>query len=187
MGNIVVIITIGLFGKMIYWIYENRNNLGSKIKALILNLIGVILGICLCLLGMLAFVYTGVSLMFDPPEFLSKIFGFIINFAKNHGDLTFTLLLVLFIYRFSKYTPDELDHIAEELQQNEIERRQQEREEKQRKIDELEQERSYIKRSNNILDDLTGSRLSKSELRQNQKQYDKIDREIQDKRRELED
>lgn len=187
MGNIIVIITIWLFGKMIYWMYENRNNLGSKIKALILNVIGVILGICLYLLGMVAFVYAGVSLMFDPPEFVRKIFEFIINFAKNHGDLTFTLLLVLFIYRFSKYTPDELDHIAEELHQNEIERRRQERKEKHREIDELERERSYIKRSNNILDDLTGSGLSKSELRQNQKLYDKMGREIQDKRRELED
>lgn len=157
---------------------EKSYSLKSFLKNLSLNVVGVIFGIAVLLGGLwlgLKILELGLKAVLVVLQYVVFSCPFLVLFG----------IIVLWLKGIDDMPPEKREKWLEDLSRES--REEQEREEKQREIDELERERSYIKRSNNILDDLTGSGLSKSELRQNQKLYNKMGREIQDKRRELND
>lgn len=153
-------------------------SLKSFLKNFSLNVVGVIFGIVFLLGGL----WLGLKILALGLEAVVVVLQYVVFSCPF---LVLFGILVLWLKGIDDMPSEKREKWLEDLSRES--REEQEREEKQREINELEQERSYIKRSNNILDDITGSRLNKSELRQNQKLYDDIGRKIEDKRRELND
>ena len=169
MENAIFIVTTLLFGKLIYWMHDNRNNLGKAVKD-VLQTFGLIVLVIAVIVALIA-----------------GVLWLLVEFIRAHPEILLLAFFVMFCYRIEHMSPKEREQFFTELHQQEIERNRQECAEKQREIEDLRREQSYIKKRNTILDDIAGGGLSKSELRQNQRLYDKMDIDIQDKQRELDE
>lgn len=162
--TIILLVTTLLFGKMIYWMYENRNNLGEKTKELFYDLSGI-----LVILGVIA-----------------GCIWLIVDFVCEHA--LFCLILFLFWINMSidDPPPPRKRRFTEELEKGcyemDLSRKENERENILREIEDLERERDRIPTYNGFLG---GSDLSESEIQYNRDRRDELDREIRDKEWEL--
>ena len=158
----ILLVTTLLFGKMIYWMYENRNNLGEKTKELFYDLSGI-----LVILGVIAgCLWLVVGFVCEHALFCVILFLLWINMSPGGGGRSSP--------RKRRFT-EELERGCYEM---DLSRKENERENILREIEDLERERDRIPTYNGFLG---GSDLSESEIQYNRDRRDELDREIRDK------
>lgn len=174
---VIMLLTTLLFGKMIYWMHENRNNLGEAVKESLQTIFWCIVGIAV----VVAVIAGG--------------FWLLIQFACEYPLLFIVLLFVManvgkknkrnrYISNSDSYQREENSEWNEMWTR--IGRRAVEEKirDKEFEIGMLKQERDSLTIKNGII---LGGSLSEYELQQNREKYDELEKQIQDKYDELEE
>lgn len=148
---IILVVTTLLFGIVIYWLHENRNNLANALEGLfyIVIVVAVVIG-GIGLLVKLAYAY---------PLLFILLFAFCSR--TDDGD-------------FVDYKEEEPSLFEEEV--NDMKQRQRERISEE--IKDLERDRDRIPTYNGFLG---GSGLSEDEILSNRDRVDELDKQIKDK------
>ena len=174
MENAIFIVTTLLFGKFIYWMHENRNNLGEAVKD-VLQTFGLIVLVIAVIIALIA-----------------GVLWLLVEFIRAHPEILLLAFLAIFLGGTidppggggsTKKKPTFIDKVSKSLDESARRETQRERERMVQEIEDLKRERDSIPTYNGIL--MGGSGISEEKLQHNRYKRDKLDELIQDKEREL--
>lgn len=122
---------------------------------------------------------------FGVKEILLKIFFLLGGGFIFIGGIAVAFAIVIgFFYAITHFTPSP-ETISQFLEEAENRRKEEENQKIKNEIEQLEYRRNGIKTSNSFIDDLTGTGLSRSELKRNNRRYNNLNEQINDLRNKL--